>query len=74
MTAIAQPPAPPDKRTPRVLIAAAVLVLMGLLVAPAAIVLALRDDGSIAVFHGPRRIARFNPDGLENQSAIRTAA
>ena len=32
------------------------------------------DDGSIAVFHGPRRIARFNPDGLENQSAIRTAA
>ena len=32
------------------------------------------DDGSIAVFLGPRRIARFNPDGLENQSAIRTAA
>ena len=31
------------------------------------------DDGSIAVFHGPRRIARFNPDGLENPSALRTA-
>ena len=32
------------------------------------------DDGSIAVFHGPRRIATFNPDGSENQPAIRTAA
>src|SRR5690606_39952234 len=32
------------------------------------------DDGSIAVFHGPRRIASFNPDGSQNQPAIRTAA
>ena len=59
MTAVAQPPAPPAKHTPRALIAAAVLVLILLLVAPAALVLVLRDDGGSTT---PLRIARLPTD------------
>lgn len=31
-------------------------------------------DGSIAVFHGPRRIARFNHDGSASQPSLKQAA
>lgn len=30
-------------------------------------------DGSIAVFHGPRRIARYDPDGSETQDQLQTS-